>query len=292
MTIRPANQWLRLELEVPVAQREALAELLWQIDTLGFSEKERREVLCVEAFFSPDRYTPSFLSGVAFLLEASGVEPSHCVAAVQDFDPEEWLDKYRSSFREFAVGDCYFIYPPWREPCSRYPVNILIEPTMAFGTGTHESTQLAMLALKPVLPDVGSMLDVGTGSGILSIAAKALKPGLPVTAFDTDVLAARAASRNLHKNQITDVRLFVGDTMALKSGFDLVVANLTLEIFKQLAGELTRLSNRHLILSGFTSDHSEHVLQLFKRVLPCEISNVLVANEWACLHLQHETTSD
>jgi ribosomal protein L11 methyltransferase len=275
-----------------VAQREALAELLWQIDTLGFIEKEREETLCVEAYFSANRPISSFRSDIAALLAESGVEPSHCAAAVQDFDPGEWLEKYRSSFREFAVGDRFFIYPPWREPCPGYPVNIVLEPTMAFGTGTHESTQLAMLALEPVLPDTGSMLDVGTGSGILSIAASGIKPGLPVTAFDIDELATKAALQNFHRNQIRDVQLFVGDTTVLKSKFDLVVANLTLEILQQLAGELIRLSHRNLIVSGFMSDHSEDVLQLFERVFPFQTSNVLVMNEWACLHLQYATTPD
>jgi ribosomal protein L11 methyltransferase len=164
----------------------------------------------------------------------------------------------------------------------------MLEPALAFGTGTHESTRLALLALEPVVPLVESMVDVGTGSGVLSIGAKLLKPSLAITALDKDVLSVSTASENLSKNQVGGIRLFVGEPIALKSSFDLVVANLTLEIFKQLAGDLIRLSPAHLILSGFTVQQTDSVLYLFRGRCTLEVAKSWRENDWMCVHLSDE----
>lgn len=161
-----------MEIEVAFEERELLAESLWQLETVGFSETVQQDRLIVEAFFPPVDEIPSFLSQVLVELEGFGIKPGKCSASLFEFQPEESLNRYREEFREFSIGDTYFVYPPWSKPSPQFPVNIKIEPSLAFGTGTHESTQLALLALESVLPNVESMLDVGTGSGILSIAAK------------------------------------------------------------------------------------------------------------------------
>ncbi|MGW8178542.1 MAG: 50S ribosomal protein L11 methyltransferase [bacterium] len=289
MTVRQVNQWLRVEIEVGFEERDLLAEALWKLETIGFRETDQEDCLMVEAFFSPVDEIPSFVSNVIAELGSAGIRPEKCSAAPFEFRPEDWLNRYRDEFREFPIGDTYFVYPPWRKPSSRYPVNIKVEPSLAFGTGTHESTQLAMLALESVLPKVKSMLDVGTGSGILSIAAKKLKPELSVTALDNDLLAAISANLSFKENHVDGVRLFAGETTALSSGCDLVVANLTLELHRQLAGEFARLSKRHLIVSGVTRDQTYSVLFLFRGY---EVARVWKKNDWVCFHLQHETSID
>jgi len=289
LTVRQVNQWLRLEIEVAFEERELLAESLWRLETVGFRETDQEDSLIVEAFFSPVDEIPSFVSYVIAELGSVGIRPDKCSASPFEFQPEEWLNRYRDEFQEFSIGDTYFVYPPWSKPSPRHPVNIKVEPSLAFGTGTHESTQLAMLALESVLPKVESMLDVGTGSGILSIAAKKLKPELIVTALDNDMLAAISANLGFKENQVDGVKLFAGDTTALNSRFDLVVANLTLELHRQLAGEFSRLSRRHLIVSGITSEQTASVLFLFQGH---EVTRVWKENDWVCLHLQHETSVD
>lgn len=110
-----------------------------------------------------------------------------------------------------------------------------------------------------------------------------------MTALDNDMLAAKAAKLGLRENQVAGVRLYAGETTALSSGFDLVVANLTLELHRQLAGELARLSRGQVIISGVTSEQSASVLFQFQGH---EVARVLKENDWVCFHLQHEALVD
>jgi len=288
----PVNRWLCLDVEIPAQGRDCLADLLWQLNTVGFSEQEQKGVLKVRAFFSPKEFDSPLATRITEHLDSVGIMPGRCATSTYEFEAEEWLEQYRASFQEFTIGESFFIYPPWRSPSARHPVNIVMEPTFAFGTGTHESTQLAMLALEPILPHVRTMLDVGTGSGILTIAARKLKQDLQVTAFDIDELSVRAAEVNLTANQVDDVRLYAGETKALRATYELVVANLTLELFSQLAEELIRLGSEHLVLSGFTSEQSETVLLLFQGVSPFHVVDKRSENEWVCFHLEYEMSSD
>lgn len=285
------NQWLRLQLEIPADYREILAEVLWALDTVGFRESEEGETTLVEAFFLPDTPVQDLLSQVVSQLTAAGAEPLVSSASLYEFEPDSWLLPYRSSFREFSIGDSFFIYPPWKKASAQHAVNIVIEPSLAFGTGTHESTRLALLTLERVLPLVGSMLDVGTGSGILSIAAKKLKSDLVVTAFDNDMLAVQSALKNLRDNKVEGVRLFAGEPMCLRGRHDLTVANLTLELFKLLAADLVRLSRNHMVLSGFTTEQADFVLEIFQESASVGVVKVLNENDWVCLHLRNETSS-
>jgi ribosomal protein L11 methyltransferase len=278
-----------VRIEVPLTQRDIVSELLWRLDTLGFSESEKGETLILEAFFSGAQSGRDVVNRVSGELTVAGAEPFVCCASLYDFEPKTWLENYRSSFQEFSIGENFFIYPPWSHPSTEYRANIMIEPALAFGTGTHESTRLALLAIEPLLPRVRSMLDVGTGSGILSIGAKKLNPNLAVTAFDNDWLAVKSAWQNLEKNQLDDVYLFAGEVAALSGSYDLIVANLTLEIFKQLAADLCRIGTRHLVLSGFTTEQMESVLYLFKERSTLKIGKVWEENEWMALHLRNAT---
>ena len=281
-----------MEIEIPAGNRDRLADLLWQLNTVGFSEHEQKGMLTVQAFFSPGEFAPLDVTArVTEYFEAVGIKPVRCVSSRYEVESAQWLDQYRASFREFSVGETFFIFPPWRSPSSQHRVSIVMEPSLAFGTGTHESTQLAMLALEPILHEVNSMLDVGTGSGILSIAAKKLKPELQVTAFDIDETSVRVADENLAANQIAGVRLFAGETRALGATYELVAANLTLELFGQLAGEIVRLGNEHLVLSGFTSEQSAAVLSLFQGASRFQVVDKRNENDWVCFHLRHETSS-
>ena len=273
---------------VAAEQREIVAELLWGLDTIGFSESEEEGVLAIEAFFPTVSEPEDLASKVVAELRSLGVEAQQCSASLFLFEPDSWLDHHRSRFREFSIGSTFFIYPPWSSPSLRYPVNIMVEPAMAFGTGTHESTRLALKALVPVVPDAESMVDVGTGSGILTIGAKKLKPSLAVTAFDNDMLAVSTARENLTKNQVGEVRLFVGEPAALRGVFDLLVANLTLEIFKQVADDLIRLGPKRLVLSGFTGEQKESVRHLFCSLSALEVERVWSENDWVCLYLSDE----
>jgi ribosomal protein L11 methyltransferase len=277
------SDWIRLEWVVPWSEREAAASLLWELDTVGFEETDSREGLLLTAFFRTDRSLHSLRQRLEKEVREKGLHSSRLSLADFHSDNEAWLLKCRQEFRGFAVGGTFYICPSWENPEIGYPVTIQIEPGHGFGTGTHESTQLCLQALAETAASASSFLDIGTGSGILAIAARKLNAGMPVVAFDVDHLACEAAQENFQKNRLQDILIFTGQVAALKRSFDLVAANLTEGLFRQLAREIAEVSDRYLIVSGFTDDQRAMVLDSFDSAGPLVLSREWSQDGWRCL---------
>lgn len=282
---RPSqNAFLQIEVEVSAPYREVLVEILWELETLGCEESEESDRVRLTAFFpasdDPDRIRQQILNRC----RGEGWEPIHVSQQQMQFSPREWLDRYSENFKAFPVGNTFFIHPSWVSPSRDYPVNLLIEPGHGFGTGTHESTQLCLLALEYTAPEVSTLLDFGTGSGILAIAAQKLNPSLNVLAFDIDPLAVDAARENFFKNRIAKPKLWVGDTGAVAGQVDLVVANLTAVIIRRLASEIARLAKEYLIVSGFTVEQGPLVLESLEKDF--ELLQAFSRNDWLCYKLR------
>jgi ribosomal protein L11 methyltransferase len=163
------------------------------------------------------------------------------------------------------------IKPPWEKWAKKKDqIVIEIDPGMAFGTGTHPSTQMCLQLLEeliPSFPKKPSLLDVGTGSGILSIAAHKL--GIQkILAVDTDPVAIKCARANARANRIKEGVLFrAGSIDGLKRTFDLVVANLLPQEILSLADDLPGCvaSQGLLILSGLLQKQKEEIAGVFVR---------------------------
>jgi ribosomal protein L11 methyltransferase len=239
-------------LRVPVSSRDELVTCLWELDCCGIEEREVFEdagkAVILEAWFTGERDPERLQSELARRFPGAHEGFRTCAQ-----DPDEWLERYAQQFTGFAIDEVCYVHPPWEAPSPRHPVNLLLEPGHGFGTGTHESTQLALHCLGELARQAESMLDVGTGSGILSIAALKLNRELTVTALDIDPLAAQAAASNLLRNGV-QAEVVIGGPECLAGRFDLVAANLTAPLLRALAGELARLTRRWLVVSGFTKD--------------------------------------
>lgn len=248
--------------------RDSALELLWELDTLGIEEREEESRISFRSYFDSSRSVSQLKT--LFEREAGRRQLAfeRLDVSLVDWSEEEWLINCKRHFRGVQVGETFNIHPSWEKPSESQPVNILIEPGRAFGTGTHESTQLCLLALSVLAKQAGTMLDVGTGSGILSIAARLLNPSLRIVAMDIDREVVSIARENCEKNEITNIGFFAGSINCLQRPFDLVVANLTLGIFRESARELVRLSGNHLIVSGFTDDQIHLVVDLFSHDFP------------------------
>jgi ribosomal protein L11 methyltransferase len=168
-------------------------------------------------------------------------EPPEDLAAVE-VEPG-WEERWREFHRPVRVGP-FWIGPPWEEP-PRDALPIVIDPGRAFGTGAHATTRLCVELLTEVAP--GSLLDVGTGSGVLAIAAAKLGFS-PVVGVDVDPAAADAARSNARVNGVAiDVRVADATNEELPA-VDVVVANISLELVEAL---LPRLDARRVIASGY-----------------------------------------
>lgn len=178
---------------------------------------------------------------------------------VLDVEDEDWAARSQASLRAIRVGSV-IVAPPWD-----VPTTIVIQPSTGFGTGHHATTRLCLAALQRLGLAGRSALDVGTGSGVLAIAASRLGAA-EVTGVDDDADAIHAAWENLALNQGAVVSLVEGDFRTLDlAEADVVMANLTGALLIAAAVRLRRLTNARgtLILSGFMAHEERDVLAAF-----------------------------
>ena len=203
---------------------------------------------------------------------------------------EDWLAAYRERVRAFAVGSTWWIDPqptaPTSAPAGR--CRLVMPPRMAFGSGSHESTRLALEALEEIDLAADAVLDVGTGSGILAIAAERAGAG-PVVALDNDPTAIWVAREiALLQDFPVGVQLVVGEVDCIAGrSFDVILCNMITEQFVPLIGALERLLSPEgvLVLSGLMAREAAEV----ERALACASLRVrarLSASEWASLTVE------
>jgi ribosomal protein L11 methyltransferase len=186
-------------------------------------------------------------------------------AVVEECD---WTEEWKKSYASFPIADSFFVIPSWENtscPADRLPIRI--DPGQAFGTGTHETTQLTMEALERWVEPSHTVLDVGTGSGILAIASRLLG-AKRVFACDIDAVAAHIARANIERNAENDVYTFCGSLDAVKSScIDLLLGNLTADVIRNLFPELDRVLRFHgiAILSGILREQDEDIREIIER---------------------------
>lgn len=180
----------------------------------------------------------------------------------------DWTEEWRKSYRSFPIADSFYVIPSWENAeCPFDRMALRIDPGQAFGTGTHETTQLTMEALERWIEPSQTVLDVGTGSGILAIASRALGAGF-VFGCDIDPIAVQVARANIVRNDENDVHTFCGSLDAVASdSVDLLLANLTADVIALLFPEFDRVLRQHglAILSGILQEQREEVQEVVAR---------------------------
>jgi ribosomal protein L11 methyltransferase len=173
------------------------------------------------------------------------------------------MQKWKDGFDAVEIGSKMIVAPSWKLPLNNpNRVVIQIDPGMAFGTGTHETTRLCLEAIE-LYWHGGSLLDVGTGTGILAIAAALLVPGSRIVAIDIDPQAIEVARENLEINGVSSsIELREGHPGNLNSQlFEVIVANLTAEVIIDLIADLSAslASSGRMILSGILIEFAPEV---------------------------------
>jgi ribosomal protein L11 methyltransferase len=168
-------------------------------------------------------------------------------------DSTDWVQHTYDAWPPILVGEKFFVVAPWRtDPTPPGRFRLELNPGLQCGTGQHPCTRLCLAAMERVVRPGDSVLDVGAGSGILSIAAKLLGAGR-VIACDIDPAVAECVAERVAKA----VPFFVGSADAVRDGaFDIVVANIGEEVLGRLRGDLERVARRR-ILSGFQDEKGE-----------------------------------
>ncbi len=200
--------------------------------------------------------------------------------ATREVPDRDWLAEWKKEWQPVEVGR-FIVAPPWSEVKGDRIV-IRIEPGMAFGTGTHETTRLCLKAIEKYFRG-GSFLDVGTGTGILAMAAAKLFSEARIDAVDTDPEAVAIARENARLNGIGNRITFqVGSINEQTASADLVCANLTAPVIVELLPLLLGATCGGLVLSGILAEQSELVRS---RLLELGIANFETEQdgEWIAL---------
>jgi ribosomal protein L11 methyltransferase len=191
---------------------------------------------------------------------------------VAERQEEDWANAWKEHYSVHRVGRRVLVKAPWHD-YQPAPDEIVVEldPGMAFGTGLHPSTQLAMLGIEDELKPGDRLLDVGTGSGVLATAA-ALLGASAVDGVDIEPVAVRSARENAHRNGVgSEVHIeqgSVGDGEPFQGEYDLVVANILARILIELASSLTKAvrPGGTLILGGIIDVKEAAVREKFNEV--------------------------
>jgi ribosomal protein L11 methyltransferase len=242
---RPAGYW-ELTIGLPAELAEGLTNLAWELGALGVVEEERPGTgAALRAFFPETVSAPELEASVRRYLDglaALGFVPASDLRVAPLADGN-WADAWRAHFTPRAVGRRLLIVPPWDEQGANGRIVITIEPGRAFGTGHHGTTAGCLEALEAVVERdrPARMLDLGTGSGILAIAAARLGVDA-VLAVDDDPDAVACAMANAARNHVSDrVHCVLADAATLREPpVSLLVANLLSAAHRRLAGGYLR----------------------------------------------------
>ena len=280
--------WYALDVAAEAAAREAVEYALMEAGALGTETNDAPDrLLLVSAYFD---HTPNRESVRAQLADALRLYnlPSSSVREmkVREVADEDWLGEWKKSWRPVEVGDRFIIAPPWAElPEEDDRIVIRIEPGMAFGTGTHETTRLCLLAIEKYFAG-GSFLDVGTGTGILAIAAAKFCADARIEACDIDAEAIAIARENARLNGVAERITFrVGTVDDATTSADVVCANLTADAIMPMLSSLLSVTCGRLILSGILDSQ---VKSLSARVRECGVQGpfeITQDGEWIALIL-------
>ena len=311
-------KWIRFTLDTHTDAVDMLSYMLDEIgvegieieDHVPLSEEDKKKMF---VDILPDPEDNDGTAKVHFYMEPENCNPEKIMMQVQDIfqevkqfcnigkgtislsetEDKDWINNWKTFFKPFRAADNIVIKPTWETYEKENEDDILIEidPGIAFGTGSHETTKLCIQALDKYVKKGDSVLDVGCGSGILSIAA--LKLGAAhATAIDIDEVAVKVAAENMEVNHIpaSQYTLFDGDLITnsfLKvkagTGHDIVVANILADVIIPLTGVIRpHLKKGGLYISSGIINTKEEEVREALIANGFEILGVEYMKEWCC----------
>jgi ribosomal protein L11 methyltransferase len=299
------DKWIEIQIRVPVPCADLLCHELYQLGSVGVVVEERQ----LDTFIPPD---PDETDGDMFTIKAyfdgehdggnRVAEVRNCLDSLVPIFPslqdvairlgevgqQDWAEGWKQHFKPTRIGSHLVITPSWENFAPQGDdVVVTLDPGMAFGTGTHGTTRLCLETMAGLFDQgeaIDSVLDVGTGSGILAIAAAAMGAG-HVVACDIDPVACETAQENCSLNQVADV-VEVTDRLLeeLTGQFDVVLANILAEENVRLADALIQRVKPGgvLILSGILEEKVPLVTAAFS-TLGLSSPDLFFDEEWACI---------
>ena len=278
--------WLELSVRVPQEFVEPIS-YLFNRHGKGFSiEEPEADHAVLRTYVSSRAYRKLAQIDVGVRLVRTLVPGAELVT--RELVQEDWETAWKEHFSLFRVGERLVIRPSWVDyDTSADELVITLDPGMAFGTGYHPTTRMCLLALEQLVTPGLSVLDIGTGSGVLAVAARLLG-AVSAVGIDTDPNAVRVARENCRANGLgREVRLTRGTLPSPQvpaESFDLAVGNISARVIQEKAGhalEALRVGGS-FVASGFIRDQTPDVIETLQNAGFDDI-RVDYTDEWACL---------
>jgi ribosomal protein L11 methyltransferase len=285
------RRWLVITLLIPNEFEEGVSNFLIEQGATGIEEvDEDSEWKKLRTYFPQYRKEQSILRLLRrYLNSLRNLNPQmpHIRFDTVSIPEQNWAENWKRFFRPVQITSKFVVKPPWsKTQLKKGQISINITPGMAFGTGTHATTKMCIQALEQRLRKRGlSVLDVGTGSGILLIVAARLGAG-EVWGVDIDGVAIENARENVRQNGISDiVRIRKGRVGDIRKRFDVVVANIDLRSLERMRWSLTHhlKSKGFLILSGVLEGDGDRLRQHYMDTGHFQWAKVIKEGEWVCL---------
>ncbi len=293
--------WIQIRLHcsslIPKEQLETLEDALLEVGAVsvtyqdaanqpilepGLNEAPLWDKLLLTALFNADINVAATL----ILAEAlyGQVLPEHKIEIVEDKD---WIREWMDSYKPMQFGERLWICPSWCDAPDASAINIMLDPGLAFGTGTHATTAMCLRELDKMQLADKTVIDYGCGSGILAIAALLLG-AKNVICVDTDPQALRATLDNARRNGIEEdrIQVYLPDEEP-QQAVDLVLANILAGPLVDLAPKLMALTKAGgaLVLSGLLDEQRAVIVEAYTEIA---FSAFMTEAEWLCLHGKHE----
>ncbi len=263
---------------------DAVNNFLFELGSCGTHQTEG----AVVAYFSEPKLRGSIQHAIKMYfeeLEALGHRIPSTPIAIDCLEDEDWNSAWKSHFKPLVISDRLVVKPTWEtfsEPANT--VIIEVDPKQAFGTGHHATTRMALQFLEKYLEKDQLVLDVGTGTGILAIAAAKLG-ARKIIAFDNDWLAVETASENVAQNSTSmQVSLYTGEVNALRTPplFDIVLANVNTQVTLALGDVLLQLTRPGglMFFTGIPEDDKLKIKQTKKEYPDLKLGEIITEGEW------------
>ncbi len=305
---RTLGQWLEISLTVTPEGAEAVADVLRRYVHQGISIERAfsgdiwpedvtplpNEMLLVRAYIPVDSQTESTRrqveQGLYYLSRIDASIPEPTFTTVED---ENWATAWKAHYQPVRIGQRIVIKPAWVD-IEPVPDDVVIEldPGMAFGTGTHPTTQMCLQACEELTRSGFDVLDLGSGSGILGIAA--LKFGAATLyACDVDELAVQATGENAERNDVAGPHVSIhkgslAEVIQTRQTFDLALANLTAKIIHSiLPSDFASVlkPNGSFVFSGIIDVQADNVIAELKQQ-GLVLTEARYTGDWVMLHMQ------
>lgn len=305
------KDWLEVSIITSSEAMEAVAGIMYNTGVKGVSIEDPEDIeykknhpgdwdyfdetllvvkdgVVIKGYYKDDESFEEYISYIKESIDnlhTYGIDKGQGIVTITKVNEADWENNWKKYYKPTKIGQKIVVRPIWEEYKSSLEELVIdLDPGMAFGTGTHETTRMCVKALEKYVKEDSTVFDIGTGSGILAIAAAKLKAN-KVIGVDLDPVAVKSAKENISFNEVDNIEILHGNLMDVVNGkANIVVANIIADIIIFLTDEVKSFIEKdgYFISSGIIKDRKQDVINKLKSS-GFEIIEENTEGEWVCI---------